>query len=55
MANVLIICPTSKLPVPVGITSDAESFATTSVASARVMPEPLQVAWKKLSEAWPGT
>jgi diadenosine tetraphosphate (Ap4A) HIT family hydrolase len=25
----------------------------TSVANTRVMPESLQVAWKKLSEAWP--
>jgi ATP adenylyltransferase len=26
----------------------------TSVASTRVIPEPLPVAWNKLSDAWPG-
>ena len=25
----------------------------TSIAGTRVMPETLQVAWKKLTEAWP--
>lgn len=32
---------------------DADSNFMTTVAEARVMPEPLSVTWRKLTEAWP--
>ena len=32
---------------------DADSNFMTTVAEARVMPEPLSVTWRKLSDAWP--
>jgi diadenosine tetraphosphate (Ap4A) HIT family hydrolase len=33
---------------------DADSNFMTSVAEARVLPEPLSATWRKLVEAWPG-
>lgn len=32
---------------------DADSNFMTAVAEARVLPEPLPVTWRKLSDAWP--
>ena len=32
---------------------DADSNFMTTVAEARVMPEPLSVTWHKLRQAWP--
>lgn len=32
---------------------DADSNFMTSIAEARVLPEPLSVTWRKLTEAWP--
>lgn len=32
---------------------DADSNFMTTVAEARVLPEPLSVSWQKLSDAWP--
>jgi len=32
---------------------DADSNFITAIAEARVLPEPLDVTWRKLTEAWP--
>lgn len=34
---------------------DADSNFMTTVAEARVLPEPLSVTWRKLVDAWPGS